>query len=356
MHTSIRKTLRRLALAAGLALPAVASAGYSASYSQIYVLGDSLSDVGNIEAAYAPIVAANGGVPLPILGLTAPGTPSAYAPNRASNGPIWIDAFAGAFGFSSVASLAGGTNYAFGGARTDNQLYNPVIPDFLGLLQQRDALLAARPALDPDALYVVWGGANNLQDILTGRPRADGTPQSVGQTVADLADIIDSLAAAGASHFLVPNAPNIGLVPRLRERGPLAVAYGTQLTAALNGGLAALIDSRRQAGLDILGFDAAGFLDEVVANPASYGLANVTERCYTGDDLNFNGSGGVCTDPASYLFWDGIHPTTTGHALLAQAMLQHIPEPATASLLLGALAAAACNSRRIRQEPRRSLC
>ena len=76
MPESISKTLRRLALAAGLALPAAASAGYS----QIYGLGDSLSDVGNIEAAYAPIVAANGGVPLPILGLAAPGTPSAYAP------------------------------------------------------------------------------------------------------------------------------------------------------------------------------------------------------------------------------------------------------------------------------------
>lgn len=350
MPESISKTLRRLALAAGLALPAAASAGYS----QIYVLGDSLSDVGNIEAAYAPIVAANGGVPLPIL--AAPGTPSAYAPNRASNGPIWIDAFAGAFGFTSVASLNGGTNYAFGGARTDNQLYNPVIPDFLGLLQQRDALLATRPALDPDALYVVWGGANNLQDILTGRPRADGTPQSVGQTVADLGLIIDSLAAAGASHFLVPNAPNIGLVPRLRERGQAAVAFGTLLTDALNDGLATLIDSRRQAGLDILDFDTAGFLAEVVANPASYGLSNVTERCYTGDDLNFTGSGSICADPASYLFWDGIHPTATGHALLAQAMLQHIPEPAETGLLLAGLAAAACNSRRIRQKPRQSLC
>ncbi len=350
MPESISKTLRRLALAAGLALPAAASAGYS----QIYVLGDSLSDVGNIEAAYAPIVAANGGVPLPIL--AAPGTPSAYAPNRASNGPIWIDAFAGAFGFTSVASLNGGTNYAFGGARTDNQLYNPVIPDFLGLLQQRDALLATHPALDPDALYVVWGGANNLQDILTGRPRADGTPQSVGQTVADLGLIIDSLAAAGASHFLVPNAPNIGLVPRLRERGQAAVAFGTLLTDALNDGLATLIDSRRQAGLDILDFDTAGFLAEVVANPASYGLSNVTERCYTGDDLNFNGSGSICADPARYLFWDGIHPTATGHALLAQAMLQHIPEPAETGLLLAGLAAAACNSRRIRQKPRQSLC
>jgi outer membrane lipase/esterase len=134
------------------------------------------------------------------------------------------------------------------------------------------------------------------------------------------------------------------------------VAFGTLLTDALNDGLATLIDSRRQAGLDILDFDTAGFLAEVVANPASYGLSNVTERCYTGDDLNFNGSGSICADPARYLFWDGIHPTATGHALLAQAMLQHIPEPAETGLLLAGLAAAACNSRRIRQKPRQSLC
>lgn len=352
MPTPIGTTLRRLALAAGLALPTLASAGYS----QIYVLGDSLSDVGNIEAAYAPIVAANGGVPLPILGLPAPGTPSAYAPGRASNGPIWIDTFAGAFGFTAVASLDGGTDYAYGGARTDNQLYNPVIPDFKGLLQQRDALLADHPSLDPNALYVVWGGANNLQDILTGRPRADGSAQTIGKTLGDLGLIIDSLAAAGAEHFFVPNAPDIGLVPRLAERGPAAVAAGSGLTRALNNGLATLIDSRRRAGLDILDFDTAGFLAEVVADPAAFGFSNVTERCYTGDDLNFNGGGSICANPDSYLFWDGIHPTAAGHALLAQAMLQHIPEPGSLALLLAGLGATACNSRRIRQKPQQSVC
>lgn len=351
-RTPIGTTLRRLALAAGLALPAIATAGYS----QIYVLGDSLSDVGNIDAAYAPIVAANGGVPLPILGIPAPGVPSPYATGRASNGPIWIDVFAGAYGVSSVASLNGGTNYAYGGARTDNQLYNPVIPDFKGLLQQRDALLTDHPSLDPNALYVVWGGANNLQDILTGRPRADGTPQTIGKTLTDLSLIIDSLWAAGATHFFVPNAPNIGLVPRLAERGPLAVAAGSALTGAFNIGLAALIDAHRQAGLDIIGFDTASFLDDVVANPASFGLSNVTERCYTGDDLNFTGGGSICAAPDSYLFWDGIHPTTVGHALLADAMLAAIPEPTSSALLLIGLAAAACNSRRIRQKPQRSVC
>jgi len=352
MAITITKALRRLVLAAGLALPAAASAGYS----QLYVLGDSLSDVGNVGATHAALVAANGGQPLPILGLDDPNTPSPYAPDRASNGPLWVDVLAGAFGFTSTASLYGGTNYAFGGARTDNQLYNPLYPEFKGLLQQRDALLAARPALDPNALYVVWGGANNLQDILTGRPRADGTEQSIGKTLADLGLIVDSLAAAGARHFLMPNAPDIGLVPRLIERGPGAAAFGSQLTGLFNAGLAELIDTRRTAGFDILDFDTAGFLAEVVANPASFGLSNVTERCYTGDDITFNGSGDVCPTPSSYLFWDGIHPTATGHALLAQAMLQHIPEPADTGLLLAGLAAAACNSRRIRQKPRQSLC
>lgn len=351
MTATFTKALRRLALAAGLALPAIASAGYS----QLYVLGDSLSDVGNVGATQAALVAANGGQPLPILGLADPNTPSPYAPNRASNGPLWVDVLAGAFGFTSTASLYGGTNYAFGGARTDNQLYNPLYPEFKGLLQQRDALLADHPTLDPDALYVVWGGANNLQDILTGRPRADGTPQSIGQTLADLGLIVDSLAAAGARHFLMPNAPDIGLVPRLIERGPYAAAFGSQLTGFFNTGLAGLIDSRRAAGLDILTFDAAGFLAEVVAEPARFGLTNVNERCYTGDDITFNGSGSVCATPESYLFWDGIHPTATGHALLAGAMLREVPEPATLGLLALGLGAA-CTSRRIRQKPGRSLC
>lgn len=71
MTATFTKALRRLALAAGLALPAIASAGYS----QLYVLGDSLSDVGNVGATQAALVAANGGQPLPILGLADPNTP-----------------------------------------------------------------------------------------------------------------------------------------------------------------------------------------------------------------------------------------------------------------------------------------
>ncbi|MDD2668592.1 MULTISPECIES: SGNH/GDSL hydrolase family protein [Zoogloea] len=320
--------LRRLTLAATLILPSLASA----SYSQIYVLGDSLSDTGNIAAAYAPIVAANGGVPLPILGLST----EAYAPGRASNGLLWIDLLTSHFGFSATSSLNGGTNYAYGGARTDNQVFNPIIPEFKGLLQQRDALLTDHPVLDPDALYIVWGGANNLQDILTGRPRADGTAQTIGKTVGDLQNIIDSLAAAGAQHFYVPNSPDIGLVPRITERGAGAVAAATFLSRSLNTALAGMLDAQEASGLDIMTFDAFTYLRDVVANPAQYGLDNVTARCYLGDDLQFKSSGSVCATPDDYLFWDGIHPSAAGQQLLASAMINSIPEPATLALgLLG---------------------
>ncbi len=328
MKIKYGRFLSHVALAATLTISSLANA----SYSQIYILGDSLSDTGNIAAAYAPIVAANGGVPLPILGLST----EAYAPGRASNGLLWIDLLTSHFGFSATSSLNGGTNYAYGGARTDNQVFNPVIPEFKGLLQQRDALLADHPALDPDALYIVWGGANNLQDILTGRPRADGTAQTIGKTVGDLQNIIDSLAAAGAQHFYVPNSPDISLVPRITEKGAGAVAAANFLSRSLNTALAGMLDAEEAGGLDITTFDAYSFLREVVANPTQYGLDNVTARCYLGDDLQFKSSGSVCSTPDDYLFWDGIHPTAAGQQLLASAMINSIPEPGTLALgLLG---------------------
>ena len=30
--------------------------------------------------------------------------------------------------------------------------------------------------------------------------------------------------------------------------------------------------------------------------------------------------GAVCTRPWQFLFWDGIHPTTTGHLIVAHAV------------------------------------
>ena len=75
-------------------------------------------------------------------------------------------------------------------------------------------------------------------------------------------------------------------------------------------------------------FDLFGTISSFVANPAAFGFANVTDAC---------GAIAGC-DPSTSLFWDGIHPTSAGHALLAQEMfVATVPEPADYMLMLGGL-------------------
>src|SRR5690242_15979940 len=76
--------------------------GRTPSFKELLVFGDSLSDVGNFYI---------------FNGKTDPKAP--YFEGRFSNGPLWIELFAEEMGFPPVKpSLAGGLNYAYGGART----------------------------------------------------------------------------------------------------------------------------------------------------------------------------------------------------------------------------------------------
>ncbi len=51
----------------------------------------------------------------------------------------------------------------------------------------------------------------------------------------------------------------------------------------------------------------------IVAELHPYGLTNVTAACVALDVAPFS-----ATNPDEFLFWDGIHPTKDGHAILAQ--------------------------------------
>ncbi|MCB1931085.1 MAG: SGNH/GDSL hydrolase family protein [Candidatus Accumulibacter sp.] len=316
----------------------------------IYFFGDSLTDVGNVTALYAM------GTPPPGAPTTIPGPP--YDPQgRASNGPIYADVLAAGVGsgLTATPSVLGGNNFAFGGARTRYQIFGS---PFQGILEQVQTFIAQPGAADSGALYVLWGGSNNLQDIVVGKTTdVTGNPiPNVPETLGDLAGAIGALYAEGARNILVPNVADLSLVPRIREMlallpPPVAAAQRAQirgLSMAYNGGLASTLGTLEQlyTGLDIVAFDAFSNLDEIVANAAAYGFTNTTDRCYTGDDTGFTGGGTVCANPDDYLWWDGIHPTSALHAILGQRMLRAVPEPGT--LLLMGLALALGFGRRLR--------
>ena len=111
-------------------------------------------------------------------------------------------------------SLGGGTNYAFGGATTNNGTHDEVAVstpfgdvtitiDDMG--KQMDDYLAAH-AVDPNALYLVWGGGNDL--------RNDDSAANVTATAARATALVGRLANAGAQYIMVPNVPPLGDIPK----------------------------------------------------------------------------------------------------------------------------------------------
>lgn len=280
---------------------------FAGSFEDIIVFGDSLSDSGNIFAV------TQGAVP-----------PQPYFMGRFTNGLNYADRLGEALDFPLVPSLVGGTNFAFGGARTDS---HPSGQPF-SLFAQLERFKASGYPVSEQTLVIVFGGANNLQDIIFAAATDPLNAftlgvQGVENAVADLRRILDELAASGVKHLLVPNAPDLGLVPRVTEQqaaAPWIVPYARFVTVLFNLKLAGVLHTLD--GVQVYRFDTFRWLRDAVADPQQYGLNNVTERCYTGDDLTFPGGGEVCDNPDDYLFWDGIHPTRVVHEFIAEDMVQ----------------------------------
>ena len=310
-------------------------------FSGIYVIGDSLSDQGNLFAATSVLG--------PPRGLPAIPASDHYFKGRFSNGEIYAGGLAERLGLGLSNSLAGGNNFAFGGTRTD---YNVVeVPPGEGVYRrgaypwtlnlQRDAFStrAASIGVDPNALFVVFSGSNDVSDILRRRL----SPATViPNAVAGIRNVIEAFKVAGALTVLVPNLPDLGVVPRITELErfvPGISKTATALTRRYNLALDNMLDG--ESGIRIIRFDTFSFLDDVVAHPGNYGLLNAKDPCFSGFVVPDPGAT-VCASPDTYAFWDVEHPTRALHAALAYRMflaVGGVPAPAPWSLLVLGLGA-----------------
>lgn len=295
------KNSRICAFALWLLLALSASVASAVPYASMYVFGDSLSDTGN---AY---ILTGGAVP-----------PSPPYSQRFSNGPVAVEHLANShLGIGLAPSVLGGNNYAVGGATTGNASYIPGM-DGTGMLNQLAWFSAAPPAFNPDTtLFFVWGGANDFFFA--------PSPAAIAPALGNLANTITALTGLGAKHFLVPNLPDLGITPDGRALGAGGSAGLTALSQAFNANLGLTLASLAPLGADIVAFDTYGTLNDVIAHAGDYGFTNVTDQCLGNP---------ACTDPYSYLFWDGVHPTTHADAVLADRFAAAVPEPAGVALML----------------------
>jgi outer membrane lipase/esterase len=248
------------------------------AFSNLVVVGDSLSDSGNA--------------------------------GRSSDGPVWVEHLASELRLTLKASRDGGSNFATGGARLDPR------SGANNLRVQADILLRMQqPSVG--TLYVVYGGGN---DLLAALGQSDATTV-VDSALASLKGIIADLVRHGARDILVPNLPDIGMTPAVRARGDKAIAGARELTDQFNGGLQRALTDLAGAPdhkLRIYDFDVHSMAERVRRDPSAFGFKNVVAPC---------GQSASCE---GYLFWDDVHPTTHAHRRLAEAAFRALHPPPTA--------------------------
>ncbi len=341
--------MKKKLIAAGIAvisamLPLKAIA---ASFTEMYIFGDSLSDTGNIFDFTA------GNIP--------PSPP--FFEGRFSNGLIWIDYLAEDLGLNPITYAdvvidqtlpTEGINFAFGGATTGDEntvsLTFPTVPD-LPALQDQISLFTAdfSSAADADALYIIWAGSNDyLPTEGTFEPFTSSTA-----SINNLSNAITTLANVGAQNIMVVNLPNLGDTPvalNANQEEPGITNRLNALSEEHNTALAAEIDDLTLSlapDINLISFNLNALFTDVVNNPETFNFTNVTDGCLLVG----------CANPDEFLFWDPQHVTTAAHQLIADAALETLDSPSVpeANFKLGILAFGIWGAGKIMTHKKRSI-
>jgi phospholipase/lecithinase/hemolysin len=245
--------------------------------------------------------------------LLIPSAPYAKGGHHFSNGATWVEQFGRSVGLGDsvgpALSDASATNYAVGAARAYNDGIN------FNLTRQVDTFLERSGGVaSVQALYVIEMGSNDIRDAFTVYATGgDGAPIIAG-AIASIAGNIQRLYAAGAREFLVWLPPDVALTPAIRSLPPAAQGLASFLTRVFDSNLAGVLSqlSQNLPGASFARLDAFQLLNAIVADPTVFNLSNVTTPCLTPNVAPFS-----CSNANALLFWDGIHPTKAGHAILA---------------------------------------
>ncbi|WP_198651737.1 autotransporter domain-containing protein [Salinicola sp. RZ23] len=310
---------RQLALgmivgASALPLPALAASSFHDTFDDTVFFGDSLSDTGYFRGA---------------IGSALSLTPSqqAFIGRFTTNpGPVWAERVAGHYASNAQPSNVGGNDYAAGGARVTTPASTPfgAAP---ALSEQVATYLASTGGVaDGDALYAVWGGANDLFAVAGG---ADAQ-STITTAVTGTAGLLATLEGAGARHVLLFNIPDFGLTPRFNG-DPATSAGATALAQQYNSALYAAVAA---SGAQVIPVDTFGLLQEVVAEPAAYGFTNVTDRACT-QTLPLCTPNTLVAPGAdeNYVFADDVHPTTATHRIIGEYVISLLEAPQQQQLL-----------------------
>ena len=294
------------------------------TYQRVISFGDSLTDNGNL--------------------FSITGQPPAPYNQRFTNGITFAEVLAGGVakpmqGFVDASTNGVGTgsvNFAFGGARNDDLPNSNDVPGsgftIPSTITQIGAYSALGGTYGARDVATYFAGANNLFQSTTAAAANPATSQAMVQADATAAGIgvgqqVGGIAAAGARTIVVMNLPDFGSLPAYTSLGPQGIALGSFASTVFNSASGQAVQAAAAAvpGTNFIQVDTSAVFATVIANPGAFGFSNVTQPC-------FNQAAATLCAPTKaaqnqFLFWDTVHPTDAGHALLANVIGDYLYAP-----------------------------
>ena len=263
-------------LVVGLAMSSGAMAAGKAPYTAMYVFGDSYSDMG------ARLLDGNGPtVPMYLaesMGIALTHSKDPMPGNKSLN----------------FAATAGTTGRDEGTGKWCCIGMQDQVDDFAARVR------SGKLKFDPEkTLFLLEGGLND-SDIPT------------ETTVANLTAEIKALRALGARHFSLSLLPT--KVEDFAKEG-----------ARLNPAYQDLVKNLKKQGVNISLNNWGTYLDEIVDNPAEYGIANTKDKC-AGRAL-FKEDPTPCAKPETYFFHFSGHPSTKVNKIVADKLYKDLSKP-----------------------------
>ena len=253
--------------------------------------------------------------------------------SRYTNGPMWMEYLSDNLGVIADP----GDNFARVGATTAE-------------IRQQVADFLATHEVDGETVYAVWGGSNDLfqaassldylsPDFPDGVDLQGLLDQTIETGVDNLVAAVSSLERAGVHHVMVVDVPNLGQTPQVQTLDGVLPRF--ELGAFLTDGAARFNAALWEAldGVDVVRVDTYALLTDVVNHPQAYDFGNATDTCTAYH---------AAPECASFVFYDGIHPTSRAHSLIAGNMVRALSIDAPASVVLLATGLAVLVRRRRR--------
>lgn len=274
-----------------LAISATAGgAGAQVAFTRIQAFGDSYADNGNLFR---------------ILGVP---NPAAFPTGRFSGGTNFVDTTSELLGIPQL-------NFAIGGAKTTG---NTVLGGFGGFDQEVQGLLGPVRIAPNDLVEVNIGGNDARQYYQTGGTLA-GVPAAAANSASIATAGINTLVANGARTIVF----TVGDVSKLPEAvGNPGAAVGSAYSQTYNNLMQIALANVARSGVRVEYVDTGLLGTLIAANPARYGFAN-TGAC----PLACIGNAALQNQYPFY--FDGIHLTSHGFAVMGQYIVNRLNAPLT---------------------------